>query len=367
MRVAGRRAGSYDPVRPMHAHDFLLPRWLRNAHLQTLGAAAPLFCPPPSHAGLPAEELRIPLPTGDHRLHAKVWWVRDESGAAIGRRPLVVIVHGIGGSSESKYVVRAAVAVHRAGYHVARLDLRGAGASIPDAPSLYHAGLSADLGVVVSHLAGGVHAAHLDGVVLLGFSGGGSMALKLAGELGERTPSALRAIVSVSAPLDYTRVGRWMDTVARLPYRFHVLRGLSNGAREFARQHPSRAHYLPSEVKRMSTFRHYDGNVIVPMHGFSDVDEYYAAASPGPWLGKIHVPTLVLHADDDPMVPGDTVRPWLKDASSAVSVAITPHGGHLGWVAGFDEASWITSWSTRRALAFLGQRVPIEASETLSR
>lgn len=349
----------------MHAPDFHLPRWLRSPHLQTLGAAVPLFSPPPSHETVDTEELRLPLPLeGEHRLHARAWWVR-ENGQAV-KRPVVVLVHGIGGSSVSRYVVRAAVAIHRAGYHVVRLDLRGAGASVPDAPSLYHAGLSADLGVVAAHVASDERA---DGVVLLGFSGGGSMALKLAGELGdpseagttlrERVGGALRAVISVSAPLDYTRVGAWMDTLARLPYRFHVLRGLSNGAREFARQHPQLAHYRPSDVKRMSTFRHYDSTIIVPMHGFSDVDAYYAAASPGQWLGRIEVPTLLLHAEDDPMVPGSTVLPWLAGASSAVRVELTPHGGHLGWVAGFDEASWITGWSMRRALAFLAAKVPL--------
>src|SRR5262249_41977970 len=156
--------------------------------------------------------------------------------------PLVVIVHGIGGSSKSSYVVRTAVAFHRAGYLVVRLDLRGAGESIPDAPSLYHAGLSSDLGIVADHFAPD---APVSGVVLVGFSGGGTMALKLAGELGARGASGdhakkLQAIVSISAPLDYTRIGPWMDTLARFPYRFHVLRGLSNGARNFARQHPAR-------------------------------------------------------------------------------------------------------------------------------
>jgi predicted alpha/beta-fold hydrolase len=345
----------------MRAHDFRLPRWLRSAHVQTLGAAAPLFCPPPSHAAIPTEELRLPLAAGGaHRLHARAWWAR-ENGEVV-RRPIVVVVHGIGGSSLSRYVVRAAVAIHRAGYHVVRLDLRGAGASVPDAPSLYHAGLSEDLGEVAAHLARDPRASR---VALLGFSGGGSMALKLAGELGDpgelgerlrrEVGEALAAVVSISAPLDYARVGAWMDTVARLPYRFHVLRGLATGAREFARQHPHRVHYRPGDVKRMSTFRHYDSTIIVPMHGFTDVDAYYASASPGPWLPKVRVPTLLIHADDDPMVPGSSVRPWLAGASSAVRVALTPHGGHLGWVAGLDEASWITGWSMQRALAFLDE------------
>jgi len=343
----------------MNATDFLAPRWLRNAHLQTFGAAAPLFSPPRSHVDLVAEELRLPLAPAarsepHHRLHAQAWWAT--ANGVVARRPLVVLVHGIGGSSASKYVVRSGVAMHRAGLHVVRLDLRGAGASIPDAPSLYHAGLSADLQVVTDHLAADPRA---DGIVLLGFSGGRSLALKLAGELGERAPASLRAVVSVSAPLDYTNVSAWMDALRRLPYRFHVLRGLAKGAREFARQHPDRAHYRPRDVKRLSSFRHYDSTVIVPMHGFADVDAYYAAASPGPWLKTIRVPTLLLHADDDPMVPCFTVRPWLASASTSVEAALTPNGGHLGWVSGFDEASWIDSWSTKRALAFIRERARV--------
>jgi predicted alpha/beta-fold hydrolase len=335
----------------MHAYELDYPRWLRSPHVQTLGAAAPLFSPPRSHAAAPTEAMRLPLTAaGEHHLHASAWWVR-ERGVVV-KKLAVVVVHGIGGSSASRYVVRAAVALHRAGHHVVRLDLRGAGASIPDAPSLYHAGLSSDLGVVVSELAKNPN---VEGVVLLGFSGGGSMALKLAAELGADVPAALRAVVTISAPLDYTRVAAWMDTLARLPYRFHVLRGLSNGAREFARLHPDRAHYAPSDVRRVSTFRHYDGTIIVPMHGFTDVDAYYASASPGPLLGRIEIPTLLVHADDDPMVPGSTVRPWAESASPAVRIELSAHGGHLGWVAGFDEASWITGWSMKRALAFIDE------------
>lgn len=338
-------------------HAFHAPRWLRNPHLQTLGAAARFFSPPPSHAALESEALRLPMAEpGDYRLHARAWWIRNDDGTKA-KRPVVVVVHGIGGSTESAYCVRGAVALHREGYHVVRLDLRGAGQSIPDVPTLYHAGLSADLDVVARHLA---RDPSCDGVVLFGFSGGGSMALKLAGELGENAPSSLRAIVTISAPLDYTKVSRWMDSIARLPYRFHVLRGLSNGARAFARTHPDRAHYRPEDVKRLSSFRHYDGSVICPMHGFRHVEEYYASASPGPWLEKIKVPTLVIHAKDDPMVPGKTVLPWLERASSSVEGAVSTHGGHIGFVAGLDEASWITGWSMRHALAFLDRTLDAE-------
>ena len=322
-----------------------IPRWLRSPHVQTLIGAAPIFAPPRSHQRVATHEMRIPLAGGTFRLHARAWWHH-------GVRPAVVLAHGIGGSGDSRCVLRAAVALHREGYHVVRLDMRGAGASAPDVPTLYHGGLSVDLELAVRHVA---RDPRVEKVVLFGFSGGGSMALKLAGEWGVEVPEEVAAVVSVSAPLDYTEVAPWMDQLGRLPYRFHVLGGLVGSARAFAKHHPKRAHYTLRDLDGMRTFRAFDGRIIAPMHGFPDVDTYYAKASSGPWLDKIRVPTLLVHADDDPMVPKHTVSPWLDRASSAVRVETTSHGGHIGWLAGLDEASWITSWATRRALGFVAE------------
>src|SRR4029079_13437614 len=117
----------------------------------------------------------------DYFLHACAWW--------LGRRaPAVVILHGIAGSKDSHCCMRAAVAFHRSGYHVVRLDMRGAGDSVVDAPSLYHAGLTDDLDRAVRHLADDPR---VSGVIVLGFSGGGSQALKLAGEWGDEPPRGL--------------------------------------------------------------------------------------------------------------------------------------------------------------------------------
>ncbi|MBX3204268.1 MAG: alpha/beta fold hydrolase [Labilithrix sp.] len=336
----------------MMTSSFRPPRWLKSPHLQTIGAAAPLFAPPRSHFVKEEETLRVPVGTDGH-LHARVWWAA--SGA-----PAVVVLHGIAGSKDSHCCVRAAVALHRAGYHVVRLDMRGAGDSVVDAPSLYHAGLTTDLDLVVRHLADDPRIA---GVLVLGFSGGGSQALKLAGEWGEAPPAGVLAVASISAPLDYTRVAARMDTLVCLPYRFHVLRGLVDRARAFAQHHPTRAHYRSADLDGIKRFRGYDGSIIVPMHGFDDVDRYYEEASSGPYLGKVRVPTLLIHAEDDPMVPIDSVRPWLAGASSAVRVQLSRHGGHIGWLAGLDEASWIKGWATREALAFFAAHAPARFGE----
>lgn len=331
--------------------ELAIPRWLRSPHVQTVIGAAPVFAPPRSHARVATEDLRIPIGRG-HRLHARAWWQPGPATA-------VVLAHGIGGSGDSRCVLRAAVALHRAGRHVVRLDMRGAGESAPDVPTLYHGGLSSDLDAALSFVARDPRATR---VVLFGFSGGGSMALKLAGEWGPHVPSHVAAVVSVSAPLDYTRVAPWMDRLGRLPYRLHVLGGLVRAARAFARHHGTRAGYGEQDLRGARTFRAFDGRVIAPMHGFPDVDTYYAEASSGPYLARIRVPTLLVHADDDPMVPQHTVRPWLKTASAAVRVETTRHGGHIGWLAGLDEASWISGWATRRATAFLDEHAPRAAS-----
>ncbi len=318
-----------------------IPRWLRSPHLQTIGAAFPLFTS--AYARAKTDDVRIPMPEAPGCfLHARAWWQEK-------RAPMVVILHGIGGSGDSHCCMRAAVALHQAGYHVARLDMRGAGNSAADVPSLYHAGLTRDLDTTVHFFADDARVAN---VLVLGFSGGGSVALKLAGEWGESAPPFVRGVASVSAPLDYTIVAARMDTLRCLPYRFHVLRSLLERSRAFAELHPLRAHYRVADLSRIKKFRTYDGEIIAPMHGFDCVDRYYREASSGPWLAKVRVPTVLVHADDDPMVPGSTVRPWIANASSSVRAHVTPHGGHIGWLAGVDEEKWIQSWATRRVVDF---------------
>lgn len=330
---------------------FQPPRWLRSPHLQTIVAAAPLFAPPRSHVVTDDEEMRFPIPADGNApagsVHARVWWAR-------GRAPAVVIMHGIAGSKESHCCVRASVAIHRAGYHAVRVDMRGAGESVVDAPSLYHAGLTSDLDRVIRGLA---EDPRVSGILVLGFSGGGSVALKLAGEWGAAVPDGVLGIATISAPLDYTRVAPRMDKLECWPYRFHVLGGLLDRARAFAERHPARSHYRPRSLARIRRFRDYDAAVIVPMHGFASVDSYYEQASSGPYVSRIEVPTLVVHAEDDPMVPMDTLRPWLDGASAAVEFRLSRHGGHIGWLGGIDEASWINGWATSQALSFFAERI----------
>jgi predicted alpha/beta-fold hydrolase len=334
------------------AHFFGAPRWLASAHLQSFVGAIPLWSPPKSFDGGRAEQLRIPVAEGALAAHA--WWSGPKGGPA--RRTLaVLLVHGVAGSAESSYLVRAAVAMHRAGMHAVRLNTRGAGASVAHAPSLTHAGLTEDLTVAIDALAADPRVA---GVAVVGFSLGGNLALKLAGEWKGAPHPAVRAVVSLSAPFDLTAVSRALEALRSTPYRRHILGGLVDQARAFKHFHPRRALYEAAALRRMRTVREYDEAVIAPMHGFASAEDYYRRASSGFWLPSITVPTLILHADDDPLIPKPTVDPWLADASSSVTITRTDRGGHLGWVTGLSESSWVNTWAMERVIAFMARTAP---------
>lgn len=313
--------------------------------MQTMISTVPVYAPPRSHTPNDEEDLRVPVENGGF-LHARAWWATTPASS---RAPAVVILHGIAGSKDSLCCVRVAVALHRMGYHAIRLDMRAAGESVVDAPSLYHGGLTTDLDRTVRHVA---KDPRVSSVLVLGYSGGGSIALKMAGEWGTDVPSGISAIASISGPLDYMNVARRMDMLRTFPYRRHVLGGLVDRARAFVLRHPARAHYRVEDLARLKRFRDYDDQIIVPMHGFDSVEHYYRSASSGPYLPKIALPALVVHAKDDPMVPFEGIEPWIAGASKHVSFEFSDHGGHIGWVGGVDEASWITGWSTRTVMQF---------------
>ncbi|MFO0670445.1 MAG: alpha/beta fold hydrolase [Polyangiaceae bacterium] len=306
---------------------------LRSAFLQTIVGTAPVWVTRP-----PAERMRVPVDGG--AIHVHVTFCASE------RAPVVLLVHGIGGASDSLYMLRAVAPLLAAGYHVARLDLRGAGESLADAPSLYHAGLSSDLDAVAAYLATD---ARVSAVALLGFSLGGNLVLKLASEWGAAPPSYARAVVAISPLVDLGPTSTALETRATTVYRVYVVRSLLAMAQSFSRRHPSRAIDLTGLSAR-STVRDYDRAVVVPMHGFGTVERYYQSASAGPKLGAITVPTLFAFAKDDPMIPLRTVEPWAAKASPAVRVLYTDRGGHVGWFESLSREGFERTWGIRRAL-----------------
>jgi len=246
--------------------------------------------------------------------------------------------------------VRGARALYRAGFHVVRLDLRGAGDGLARAPTIYHAGMTEDPRVAVEAL---VKDSRVSSLVLVGISLGGHLLVKLAGEWGAHAPSAVRAVVTISSPVDIASATHEIDRIRNVPYGAYVLLGLVKQAHDFARVHPDKTRFELDRLRCVRKIRDYHDHVIAPMHGFDGADDYHARASAAPYLPSITLPTLMIHADDDPMVPLSTVTPFLGHASKNVSLLKSTGGGHVGWLGGLRETHWVNTWAIERSIAFL--------------
>ena len=291
----------------------------------------------------PGAHLRTILPT----LWAKVWsppephgtrdWRGTVQDPAHGELPLggryhpvpggdalVVIVHGLGGSPDSFYTVRAARAAAAKGYSSLRLALRGSDGLAAD---IYHAGLTDDLVAAI----GAPEFARYKSIFVLGYSMGGNQTLVLA---SQHPPPRVRAVAAACAPVDLGASGRHLDESSRVIYRQWILRSLKQ---HYASVESRREVAVPSaEIAALNTFREWDAQTVVPRFGFSDVDSYYEFASAKKRLSELTLPSLLVMTEDDPIVAADACRPVLAEPPAALDLRWLEHGGHLGFPKGLD-------------------------------
>lgn len=308
--------------------DFVPKRGWVNPHLQTIRSRVV-----PTTYLLPGSEeiLQVALTdgTGD-RLAVSL-----HRPDAMTRRITVLLIHGLGGSAESDYVRAATRGLLLAGHSVARVDLRGAGRSARISAHLYHGGRTEDLRTVTAALS------RCDGVGAIapvGFSLGGNAVLKLLGEPHPGT--AVVAGAAVSAPLDLAAGSPYLRRAAFGVYeRFLVRKIRADALRPGARFTPEER----SAILASRTLVEFDDAVTAPRHGWRDAEEYYAVNSSLTYLPRIRVPTLVIHAIDDPMVSPQPYRrvAWEELAARGpVRRAITPHGGHVGFHEEGNSLPW---------------------------
>ncbi len=256
---------------------------------------------------------RFAIPLRDERCGA-LSAVLDRPRMARGDA-LFLLVHGLGGCAQSAYMRLAARALTGDGHGVLRLDLRGADpAGRSRGP--YHAGLTVDLVDALAFIAARWPQRR---VVAVGFSLGGHLLLRLAAE--PRRPANLAGIVSISAPLDLAATARCMAAPRNRIYERRLVAWL--------RRHRFRDGIdVPRSLRRISDF---DRAVVVPAHGFRDLDTYYRSQSAIRSLAEIDLPTLAVHADDDPWIPAADYRraPW--PGGDRVTVLLVRGGGHVGF------------------------------------
>jgi predicted alpha/beta-fold hydrolase len=334
---------------PLVNASFEAPLGWRSAHLQTLRSRLrPSVAP--THALASTRTLRVPMDDGTpDALRVLVHTPRGTPADAPAPQ-LVLLVHGLGGSADSTYMTATAAALLGAGIAAARLDLRGAGSYGTSSRQMYHAGRSSDVRAVLHALARSAEARRRGGppsLGIIGFSLGGNVTLKLLGEPLEGLPVV--AGVAVSAPLDLAAGAEYLHHVAFGGYERAMLRGLRADVARFAPDMHPRDAAAVAAARRIEQF---DDAFTARRNGWRDAAEYYAVNSSAQYLPRISVPTLVMHALDDPVVPAGPYRSIDWDGLEAggyVRRAVTAHGGHVG----FHQRGTRVPWYAQRAVGFL--------------
>jgi predicted alpha/beta-fold hydrolase len=241
--------------------------------------------------------------------------------------PTLVALHGLNGSSDAHYMRGLAEKAFVRGMNVVRLNQRNCGNTEHLSTGLFHSGLTADARYVIEELSS------VDGVRAIGVAGyslGGNLALKLAGEYGRHPPSALRAVAAVSPILEIGECVRELEKPSNVLYQWNFVRDLKRRMRRKDKTHPGR--FDLSGLSRIHTVRAFDEAYTAPHFGFLNADDYYHRASAMRVIDRIHVPALIIAAKDDPFVPSRTFASPSVAANPSVTMRLCEHGGHCGFV-----------------------------------
>lgn len=287
--------------------------WLPNAHFQTLWQT---LCRTPLKK-LSIKRERFELPDGDF---LDIDWVGKGNG------PIVIVLHGLEGSIESPYARGMLAAIERHGWRGAFMHFRCCSGERNRLPRTYHSGETGDLSIVVDALHKREPRVPF---AAIGFSLGGNVLLKWLGETGHL--NILKAGVAISVPFDLKKSVQCLSQGFSRVYQRQLIKDLHKKLVWKFRDEP--APFFIPPLSELHTIQDFDENVTAPMHGFNNADDYYAKSSSRKYLQSITVPTLIIHAKDDPVLRGDFL-PDENELSPHVKLELTEKGGHVGFVSG---------------------------------
>lgn len=322
------------------------PRWLPGGHAQTI---YPLLIKPDA---LPYRRERWETPDGDF-VDADWSTVTEDD-----QRPLLVLFHGLEGSSNSHYAIALMRAVTSLGWGGVVVHFRGCSGEPNRLPRAYHSGDSQEIDWILTRLHRLQPARPLYAV---GISLGGNALLKWLGEHPQTACGLLRGAAAISAPIDLAACGHHLAHGFNRLYTRHFLRTLKLGAAAKLQRYPGL--FDEKRMQQAINLHQFDDVVTGPLHGFSGADDYWRRASSKPWLAAIRVPTLLLNAQNDPFLPAHAL-PTSDQLSCQVHAEFPREGGHVGFVSGsaIDPATGNClpgqlSWLPQRILHFFQHEV----------
>lgn len=261
-------------------------------------------------------------------------------------RPTVVLWHGIEGSASAVYMLSFANKAFIAGFNVVRLNIRNCGGTEHLTPTLYHGGLSDDLRFIIEEL---IQRDGCKQIFALGFSLGGNMVLKMAGEYGEHIPSELIAVCAISPSVDLAASAELINTRRNWLYHQSFVVKLKRKVHLKHRLYPDL--YNLTHLKSIKTLQDFDEAYTSKANGFADARDYYTKASALRVVKSIRVPTLVIHSQDDPFIPFAPLRAKEVSENPYILVAGPEKGGHVAFVSQKTDGG-DRFWAENRALEF---------------
>lgn len=286
---------------------FVPPGWCVNPHIQTI--ASSLFSHPPEP---PCQSVEIPTPDGDF-LELDVIKGRED-------RPVIVLIHGLEGSSHSRYIVELMTILSQKNYSVVAVNLRGCGSRINNKRRFYHSGETEDLRTVFSWT--NEHIKH-SAIGATGFSLGGNVLIKLLGEDGFST--LIERAVVVSSPYDLYYGSQSIQKGLNRLYERMFVRNMNKKLERKRKVYPD----LP--IFKGTTLHDFDDQVTALLNGFKNANDYYARCSSGQFVGDVKTKALLIHSKDDPICPYEMVPMNSIKQNKFLDYILTDHGGHVGF------------------------------------
>ena len=336
-RILGMSA--FESENTVASTPFRAPIWLPGGHAQTIHAAT--WVPRPQ-----VQYWRDRWETPDFDFIDLDWVDNPDHELKAGQRdetPLVVLFHGLEGSSNSHYARALMHAVDARGWHGVVVHFRGCGGELNRLPRAYHSGDSVEIDWILRRL----RSTRSSPLYVAGVSLGGNALLKWLGEQGDQACKVITRAAAISAPVDLAAAGDALGRGFNMIYTRLFLSTLKTKTRAKMKRYPALCDL--SRMRAARTLREFDDVVTAPLHGFKGVDDYYTRASSKPYLQSIAAPTLILNARNDPFLP-EKFLPTLQEVSTSVVLETPATGGHVGFVTGRFPGN--IAWLSQRLLRF---------------
>lgn len=322
---------------PGDAESFRPAWWCRSPHAQTIWGSR-------LHPARPVQlnRQRYETPDGD--------FLDVDRVAGPSAAPILIVLHGLEGSTSSKQVIGLLAAAERKGWRGIGINFRSCSGEPNRLPRSYHGGETSDLAWIVQRVMADSPGSS---ILCAGVSLGGNILLKYLGEQGNSLPPAVRAAAAISTPFDLAQSAHALEHGFGRVYMERLLRSLKGKTLAKLKRYPDLVDRQALAAVR--TLGEFDEAVTAPVHGFKSAADYWNLSSSMGFLPRIRRPTLLINAKDDPFLPEKALPSAAVLENPFLSAEFTSHGGHVGFLSGFWPG-WPICWAENRAIQFLEKR-----------